>query len=467
MLLVLLTFSGKTQTNQLLVTTKTGGDYNNGVILLADTDGTNFHKVYSFIGPEGRWPIGKSAVDANGIVYGVTEFGGLGDSCTVYSFNVQTNDCQLLHDFYATIDSGWWDVFGPTLLPDGMLYGTTTQGGRYGKGSIYRLNTSTHHFEDLYDLDTLTLGAGAGALYYATDGKLYGMTSSYGLNGSGTIFSLDPVTQQLDILYNMIDSMGHGAAGTFMQGSDGKIYGTTSFSAGFSFSYGTIFSFDLTSHVYKRLHKFDLWHGCFPNGALVQAPNDKLYGLCRQGGQSYGVLFSYDLQTDSFKVLHNFVSATGERPLSTLTLATNGKLYGTASEGGTHNAGVAFSYDINDSLYSVIFNFDSVNGARPAGTIIETNPHLNNTTSVLPAKQDVSFRIMPNPASSHAVISSSQPVINISVTDMKGAQVITAIKQISPNTYQLDGLDLLPNGIYFVKADMGKYEQVRRLTIHK
>ena len=136
---------------------------------------------------------------------------------------------------------------------NGDLYGVTEFSGAYHFGSVFRI-TLDGKFFNLYSFCRQSGCpdgyAPAGWLVQGTDGNLYGTTSAGGANsntndcpnGCGTIFSLSP-TGNFTNLYNFcsLASCADGASPSsgLIQGTDGKLYGTTSFFE------GTIFSFDM------------------------------------------------------------------------------------------------------------------------------------------------------------------------------------------------------------------------------
>src|SRR5256885_8201216 len=76
------------------------------------------------------------------------------------------------------------------LAPDGILYGTTYQGGISDQGTIFGLNLDGSGFRPLHQFTGL---GGDGARPYADlvfrwDGFIYGTTERGGSNDGGTIF---------------------------------------------------------------------------------------------------------------------------------------------------------------------------------------------------------------------------------------------------------------------------------------
>jgi uncharacterized repeat protein (TIGR03803 family) len=73
----------------------------------------------------------------------------------------------------------------------------------------------------------------------ATDGMLYGTTSEGGANGDGTVFSITP-SGKLTTLHSFIGTDGAGPDGGLVQDTNGTLYGTTA--SGGAHNDGTIFS---------------------------------------------------------------------------------------------------------------------------------------------------------------------------------------------------------------------------------
>ncbi len=103
--------------------------------------------------PDGRWPIGKLAQDAQGNLFGVTtspqpgggscvELGG--KSCIVFELEPNGDSHwteKILHTFAGTDGDGFAPQAGPVLGPGGHLYGTTQYGGSdsCGCGTVYEI----------------------------------------------------------------------------------------------------------------------------------------------------------------------------------------------------------------------------------------------------------------------------------------------------------------------------------------
>ncbi|MDN3658088.1 T9SS type A sorting domain-containing protein [Ferruginibacter paludis] len=104
------------------------------------------------------------------------------------------------------------------------------------------------------------------------------------------------------------------------------------------------------------------------------AYNGKLYGMTSKGGaKGYGVMFSYDPATSIYIKLWDFDSVNGANPSGSLVQATDGKLYGMTTNGGSNCRGVIFSYTPASSTYTKLVDFNGINGAHPYGSLIEAS----------------------------------------------------------------------------------------------
>lgn len=258
---------------------------------------------------------------------------------------------------------------------DGKLYGMTSNSGGGGNGTIFCFDSKSNVFTKLHDFNLTNGGVPYGSLIQGIDGKLYGLTSVGGSSGGltyGTIFSYDIATSTFSKIHEFNDTDGNRPHGSLIQATDGKLYGTTRL--GGSLNEGTIFSFDPVSNVFMKIHDFDGTNGRRPEGSLTQGIDGRLYGTTRYGGSSlgfgYGTIFSFDITNNSFSKIHVFDNTNGAEPTCSLIQGTDGKFYGMTSLGGQFGNGTIFSYDLT-SGYSVLENFDGVKGRQPYGSLLQ------------------------------------------------------------------------------------------------
>jgi uncharacterized repeat protein (TIGR03803 family) len=287
----------------------------------------------------------KGFANGSGAVFKVSK---AGQESVIYSFNPEIGDGYILF------------TNGLVVGPDGDFYGLTTSGGGYlpcGSGTVYRV-TAAGKETVLYCFGTNGSSDGDGPygnLVAAADGNFYGTTSVGGMYGHGTVFKITPAGQET-VLHSFTGcESGHGcgiAASTdgarplagLIQASDGNLYGTTQ--AGGVNQGGTVFKVTLGGEE-TVLHSFDALinvspDGSSPTASLVQASDGNLYGSTPEGGiYGNGTIFEITL-SGTETVIFAFDGTNGSVPQAAVIEGKNTDLYGTTSGGGVGGGGVVF-----------------------------------------------------------------------------------------------------------------------------
>jgi len=161
---------------------------------------------------DGWYPIGNLVQGWNGNFYGATNFGGTvsagppwcGDSPCGNIFEITPQGALTsLYSFCSQPNCA--DGVGPqglVLANNGVFYGATAGGGANNRGTVFALSKSNVP-ATLYSFcakANCADGADPGNLIQASDGGLYGYTSSGGANSGGTLFKLS--SAGLTTLYN-------------------------------------------------------------------------------------------------------------------------------------------------------------------------------------------------------------------------------------------------------------------------
>jgi uncharacterized repeat protein (TIGR03803 family) len=199
--------------------------------------------------------------------------------------------------------------------------------------------------------------------------ELWATTNNGGAILGGTIFKLDTAGNNYSLIYDW-DELNNGKKPHcgLLQASNEKLYGVT-FQDGSMFG-GVLYQYDYVTNTYTKKHDFIDATGSFPEGQVIQASNGKLYGLAGFGGAfNLGVLYEYDLTTDVYTNLVDFDGPIyGGGPHGKLIQAPNGNLYGVNSHGGAGGYGTLFEYNITTSTMLTKINLDSINsGYHPYG----------------------------------------------------------------------------------------------------
>ena len=186
----------------------------------------NLTRLHSFAsGPtDGAFPQGSLLLGSDGNVYGTTADGGLNNFGTV--FKVTPDGVEtVLHNFGGSPADGAAPNYGVVQGADGNLYGTTSNGGTKGYGTVFKL-TPDGVETVLYSFSGTGDGAyPSTALVQGSNGNFYGGTYSGGVSTAGaTIFELTSAGV-VTSLYSFPSAAN--SVTNLVNGSDGNLYGTT------------------------------------------------------------------------------------------------------------------------------------------------------------------------------------------------------------------------------------------------
>ncbi|HYV86578.1 MAG TPA: choice-of-anchor tandem repeat GloVer-containing protein [Patescibacteria group bacterium] len=329
-------------------TTSTGGNSVSGTVFTLSPDGSGFGAVENLdFYTSGSTPSGTLTQGPDGALYGTATEGGVNVNGTVFKVLPHGGGLAVLKSFDGDRE-GTTPRAGVILGANGALYGTTWQGGLFGGGTLYRLNVDGSGFTVLLDFDGFTTGRNPsyGGLMQGTDGALYGTASNGGSMGYGTVFKLNPDGSGFTILETFDGAVSGGnPSGGLMQGADGALYGTTTQGGGEA--HGTIFSLSRDGAVFTVLENLDgVTTGSAPIAGLVQGTDGALYGTTSSDGPGgAGTVFTLNPDGSGFNVLKSFGNLTnGGGPIGRLTWGADGNLYGTTYSGGEIGLGSVFRF---------------------------------------------------------------------------------------------------------------------------
>jgi uncharacterized repeat protein (TIGR03803 family) len=234
------------------------------------------------------------------------------------------------------------------ILSGNALYGTASQGGSSGNGTVFRVNTDGTGFTNLHSFSNASDGANPQAGLLSVGSTLYGTANSGGSSGIGTVFAVNIDGTGFTNVHSFSYNDGvYPQAGLILLGS--TLYGTAN--SGGTSNFGTVFAVNTNGTDFRNVHSFSsVSDGANPQAGLLSI-GSTLYGTANSGGSSnFGTVFAVNTDGTGFANLHNFSFASdGSNPDAGLILSGN-TLYGTAYNGGAFGNGTLFSLSIGSAI---------------------------------------------------------------------------------------------------------------------
>jgi uncharacterized repeat protein (TIGR03803 family) len=408
---------------KLYGTASTGGANDSGCIFSIDTNGTNYKDIYDFgataISP--GTPEGGSLKIAGARIYGVTTFGGAGDSGCVYSIDTNGTGFRDLLDFNVTNGA---NPYGSIVLDGAKLFGMTFDGNAvYESGNVYTIDTLGNNYKDLHDF-TGTEGGNPYGDVTVIGGQLFGLTDD-GANSVGNIFSMD--TNGTNYIDRFDFNTSNGEYSNNLLTLSGTQFFGVNYEGGANGD-GNVFSIDTAGTAFKDLLDFDgatSPYGMYTDGDVILYNDSILYGMTYiGGGGDSGTIYSVDTNGNNYTEMHDFEGASfdGSLPVSDL-LPVGNYLYGMTLAGGQDTYGTIFKIRVGTTT----------------------------TTGINTVKNQVSMKVYPNPGKGlfniQTVGTASAATVN--VFNVLGEQVLTT--NISGPTNQID-LSNQPSGVYLYRV---------------
>ncbi len=352
-------FPGLAPVNGMLYgTTIDGGAQGDGTVFAIDPKTGAVTVLYSFCGQQncadGSEPYGNLTA-VKGSLYATTFEGGSAGDGVIYALDPKSGTVTVVYSFCSqqSCADGADPLAGLTAVK-GMLYGTTFDGGAHGFGTVFAFDAKTGGEKVLYSFcsqQSCTDGNEPITNLLALNGLLYGTTLDGGAHSYGTVFSVDPKTGAQRVLYSFCSQQACTDGGPSEAGLiavNGTLYGTT-YSGG-AFDMGTVFALDPATGAETALYSFCSQQNC-PDGdepfAGLLAVKGTLYGMTGDGGaHDDGTVFSLDPATGAEKVLYSFCSqqnCTDGVGSEASLIDVKGTLYGTTFYGGANDLGTVFA----------------------------------------------------------------------------------------------------------------------------
>jgi uncharacterized repeat protein (TIGR03803 family) len=333
-------------------TTSSGGKFGAGTVFQIDSSGKET-VLYDFTGVKDGANPEAALILIAGNFYGTTTAGGDSDAGTVFEVTPNGKE-KVLYSFAGKADGANPEA---SLVgdSDGNLYGTTNLGGKYDHGTVFKLvppkvEGGAWTEEVLHSFGKGDDGADpvAGVTFDAA-GNLYGTTSDGGASGHGTVFELKPSKSGwAEKVLHEFELEGDGGvpyAGIVVEG--GKLFGAaTDGGEGGSSGGGTVFELTPSDGGWKFavISQLPGWgiSGSFRN---VLVASGRIYATTHcDGADGSGTVYELTPTGDEWKIKSLYVftgGSDGQYSFSNLVL-NEGSLYGTTKVGGESDNGVVF-----------------------------------------------------------------------------------------------------------------------------
>lgn len=319
----------------------------------------------------------------------------------------QSQTFQLVHRF-TNVD-GAYPLAGLTIDAQGRLYGTTSQGGAYGYGMVFRLTHAGSGWVEnvLYSFRYGTDGGLPGSrVIFGPDGTLYG-TAAYGGDPNcnpptscGVVFNLQPPTTACKtplcpwretVIHSFEGTLG-GYDGELPMGdlafdSAGNLYGTTEY--GGQYDKGMVYKLTKVNGTWTESNLFSFTNMVsYPSAGVTIDANGNLYGTVTYANGYYGAIYQLTPSGSgsTMQVLHYFQLSDGAYPYAGLIFDAAGNLYGATIHYGVNHGGTAFELSpANGSwTFSVLYNFAGMDYYRTgpqANLVFDQSGNLYGTTA--------------------------------------------------------------------------------------
>ncbi|MBE2283556.1 MAG: hypothetical protein IAE77_08840 [Prosthecobacter sp.] len=376
--------SGAVYHYRIVATNSAGTKYGSDVTF-TPLQPQRYERMAAFSAPTGTAPMAGLVQGQDGSFYGTTSKGGAYAKGTVFRLGPD-GKMTVLHSFSGM--DGDSPQAGVVQASDGDFYGTTYFGGSDDRGVIFRITPSgtmitLEHFQ-------FTNGSNPdGELFEASDGYLYGVTRFGGTTSSttlnrGTVFRITKngaLTKLVNLGTGGIDMQAPIGA-VFRQGTDGNLY---------SGMLTAVYRLSLNG----AMSLFAGVSGDQNNHPLVIGDDGYFYGVSASGGTaSAGMCFGIS-PGGAFQQLASFTTATTGKSPHVLVRSEDGSFYGVTQQGGTFNRGTFFRLGLDGSL-SALHHFSSTSGTPNKGMIQALDGNFYGTTAAVGTSGGSIFRITPS-----------------------------------------------------------------------
>ncbi|HXE54246.1 MAG TPA: choice-of-anchor tandem repeat GloVer-containing protein, partial [Tepidisphaeraceae bacterium] len=239
---------------------------------------------------------------------------------------------------FGSNQTGERPMSGPTLDAAGNLYGTTSLGGAFGRGTVFEVPHGSSTMTTLASfpkgVGEIGVGYGSGPAPLVRDqsGNLYGLVAG------NTIFELPAGSSTIDLLASFGPTLPvQVPSQQLVLDPNGNIYGV------FSGSRGGVFELPHGSSAIAVLASFNASTVGYTPEALVEDGSGNLFGTTQNGGSGQrGALYEIPHNSSTITTLVSFDGGINGGSPSGLIFDGGGNLFGITQLGGANATGTVF-----------------------------------------------------------------------------------------------------------------------------
>jgi uncharacterized repeat protein (TIGR03803 family) len=307
------------------------------------------------------------ASDGLGFLWGTTSSGGPLAKGTLFKRNVATGVETTVVEFTGLSGPNRGASPKGALLNDGLgfIWGTTSEGGSGGAGTLFKVNAESGVLTTLVDfaLSGAPDQSGWPIAGLASDGKgfLWGITLPVPWgnwqSGGFTIYKVDAATGVRTIEAEVSQNPAHPQS-ELVTDDTGILWGTT-LDGG---TRGTAFKAEIATGEIRKIVEFSGMKGTAPYAGLSRDDLGFLWGTTSQsfttdGSGGRGTIFKIDPATGGFETVLTFTGNDGARPTSTLLNGGDGYMWGTTDYGKTGGHGTVFKVNVTTKEITTVIEF--------------------------------------------------------------------------------------------------------------
>ncbi|MFN3379198.1 MAG: choice-of-anchor tandem repeat GloVer-containing protein, partial [Runella zeae] len=311
--------------------------------------------------PMGAYPSNKLVKDDKGNLYGYATYGGRYGNGTIYKIDIEGNFKVVKHlDHSRDLYVKW--ISDMVYLNNNLYILSAQNQGGSGGSYVYKFSLKDESFKLIYSSHSTQ-----GKQLMLKNGQLFGLLNTENLlspPNRGQFFSIDTLGNGYRIL-SMVEDKPEFVAPFHHMADESPtsiiVTGETQ-----------IFRYDMQAWNMSVVTSFPKEVGQKLNAPPIATKNNGILGVALEGGQGFGTVYHLNQNGSDLKVLHRFTDKDGTRR-SGLVAGLNGDYYGTNYAGGAKGGGYIYRVNPTTSTVEIMSHFDIDVGIAPSSSLILAN----------------------------------------------------------------------------------------------